>query len=370
MLAHFRVSLRASSRALAGPAPVIFVQPASNLKDFTPFKSEHAELAAEELHHWEALMAEGQKKLASGQHADAIAAFQEAVRIDSQHALGLWNLGDALWAAGRDDEAMEYFTRAKDEDVCPLRALSEERTILTEVAKENGVAVVDYPRLLAEKHRPLPAVGLDCFLDHVHPTVEAHGELGAALADKFRELGIIRTFARSTALDERVRRQVLSQLGPYDHAMALHTLAMTLSWGGKTREALRLAEGAAKLLPEHPEVISQYGRLLEKSGRPDEALQVYQRAVQADPNDSMALARLGNFYGQHHNFQQARECLEKAVANTPERAPVAFRVQIRLQLGDCLQALGDRVAAQVQYREGARLDPQLSVVHQRRRLDR
>jgi tetratricopeptide (TPR) repeat protein len=116
-------------------------------------------------------------------------------------------------------------------------------------------------------------------------------------------------------------------------------------------------------------VISQYGRLLEKSGRPDEALQVYQRAVQAGPNDSMALARLGNFYGQHHNFQQARECLEKAVANTPARAPVAFRVQIRLQLGDCLQALGDRVAAQVQYQEGARLDPQLSVVHQRRRLD-
>jgi tetratricopeptide (TPR) repeat protein len=255
VLEHFRVSLRriAATARRAG-ARVIFVQPASNLKDFTPFKSEHGELDPAGLRRWETLIAEGRKALSVPQQTPAIAAFQEAARIDPQHAQGLWYLADALLAAQRDEEALEFFTRAKDEDVCPLRALSELRAIIADVANENGVAVVDYPRLLTQKYGRWPAVGLECFLDHVHPTVDAHGDLGAALAEQLRELGVIRAFARSAALDERVRRQVLGPLRPSDHARALHTLALTLSWGGKTREALRLAEEAERLDPQSPAV--------------------------------------------------------------------------------------------------------------------
>jgi tetratricopeptide (TPR) repeat protein len=138
--------------------------------------------------------------------------------------------------------------------------------------------------------------------------------------------------------------------------MALNTLAMTLSWAGKNDEALRLAESAVEAAPQNSEILAQYGRLLEKVQRDDEALLAYQKAIKANPEDSHVLARLGDFYGRRSDWATARDYLQRAVQLTPDKAPLAFRTQIRLQLGDCLQALGESAAARDLYRQAAQLD--------------
>lgn len=69
VLDHFRASTnRIVEQARTAGAAVIFVQPAANLKDFTPFKSEHAEsLVGEPLVRWKQLVQEGRRELAAGE---------------------------------------------------------------------------------------------------------------------------------------------------------------------------------------------------------------------------------------------------------------------------------------------------------------
>lgn len=227
--------------------------------------------------------------------------------------------------------------------------------------------LVDFPQLLADRHGAVAALGLDCFLDHVHPNLTAHAELGRALARAMAVHGLIDGFDASPAVVARVEERVRGSLTPYDHVMALNTLAMTLSWAGKNTEALRLCEAAVESAPENAEVLSQYGRVLEKLGRDEEAEQAYRRAVAAAPDDSEALARLGNACGRRNDLVAARSCLERAVELAPDRAPRAFRVQIRLQLGDCLRAQGDAEAAARVYAEAARIDADFPGVQERLR---
>lgn len=358
VLEHFRSSLtRIVDRAQAAGAQVIVVQPAANLKDFTPFKSEHtAGLSPGQVERWKALIVDARRLQAAGAPQRAVALLREAEQLNPERAMGLWYLGDALLAAGQHEEALQYFARAKDEDVCPLRALTQIGEIVTRVSRERHVTLLDFPRLTAEKYGVLPAVGLECFLDHVHPNLRVHADLGRALAHQMAVLGVTGGFEDSPALDERVDRRVRKSVSPYDHVMALNTLAMTLSWAGKNEEALRLAESAAEAAPQNSEVLAQYGRLLEKVRLDDEALQAYRRAVTANPEDSHALARLGDLYGRRGDFAAARDYLQRAVQLTPDKAPLAFRTQIRLQLGDCLEALGEFAAARDLYRQAARLD--------------
>jgi tetratricopeptide (TPR) repeat protein len=72
-------------------------------------------------------------------------------------------------------------------------------------------------------------------------------------------------------------------------------------------------------------------------------------------------------YGQRGDFAAARGYLQRAVQLTPDKAPLAFRAEIRLQLGDCLQALGEPAAAQDLYREAAQIDAQFPGLHDRLR---
>jgi tetratricopeptide (TPR) repeat protein len=367
VLEHFRLSLtRIADRARGGGARVIFVQPAANLKDFTPFKSEHREgLAPEQVQHWTRRLTEARREQAAGRPQRALELLREIEALDPEHAYGLWCVGDAWLAAGRNADALTYFVRAKDNDICPLRASSSIREVIFEVAREKQITVVDFPQILANKYGALPAVGLECFLDHVHPTLASHADLGRALATQLADLGVGRAFAASARLEERVRQRVCGPLTPYDHVMAMNTLAMTLSWAGKNEEALRLAQSAVEALPQNSDVLAQYGRLLEKVGRDQEALQAYQQALAANPEDSFALARLGDYYGRRNDYSTAREYLVRAVRLTPQRAPVAFRVQIRIQLGDCLQALGNPDQAKRLYQEAALLDPRFPDLKER-----
>ena len=82
---HFAANLeRMAAIARAHDVGLVFVVPVSNLKDFSPFKSEHrAGLAARESARFDALLAEGQARLAAGDPAAALARFDQAAAINA-----------------------------------------------------------------------------------------------------------------------------------------------------------------------------------------------------------------------------------------------------------------------------------------------
>ena len=109
--------------------------------------------------------------------ARAIEVWNKTKSIDERYADVDFQLGTALFDRGLYDEAARAFKNALENDVCPLRAPLRFANTVKSVAGEHDVACVDYPRLLREScqkeygHRIL---GSEYFLDHVHPTIDAH----------------------------------------------------------------------------------------------------------------------------------------------------------------------------------------------------
>ncbi|HUG71609.1 MAG TPA: tetratricopeptide repeat protein [Pirellulaceae bacterium] len=355
---HFRFSLqRIVSLARGTGAEVILIPPASNLRDFSPFRSQHYELSLAEVRRYERAI----KSARSEEDPDlALAQLETAVGIDARYAEGLFEYARALLNAGESQKAREYFVRAKDEDVCPLRAPEAISNAMREVAEATGVAIVDFPVLVDERCRAefgYAIPGSESFLDHVHPNTAVHRALGYELYERVVAAKRQPLRPLTTGEETKLEDRVLSSVSQYDHGMALHTLAMTLSWSGKTEEALPVIEAAVAQLPNDSEVVYEHGHILEKLGRNEEALSRFHEALRLNPSNSLARASLGTALLLQGDFEIAAEHLRRAVADTPDRAPISVRIRMRLTLAACLKELGDEAGAREVIAQALAIDP-------------
>ena len=138
VLEHFRISLKRMTHIgqKAGTG-IIFVTPASNISDFSPFKAEpSAGLDAARIHQI------GQLKQSITEHLDN--------HDPKRDAELLFLKGRALLALGKIDEARRAFIAARDEDIVPLRALTPMPVIVADVALENGNGLVDFVCMIEE----------------------------------------------------------------------------------------------------------------------------------------------------------------------------------------------------------------------------
>ncbi|MFA5516553.1 MAG: tetratricopeptide repeat protein [Desulfuromonadales bacterium] len=250
ILEHYRLSLeRMAALARSVGAQIIFVTPASNLKDCTPFKSEHTVgLNPGVRQQSEELLVQGKAALDENKGEAALVLLDRAIALDPRYAELHYRRGQALLALGRFGEAAEALRRARDEDVCPLRALTPMRRIVTEVAREQGVKIVDYVDLLEaamRKETGHPIAGQEFFLDHVHPTIEGHKMLAVKLVRAMTEAGSLRPV---TGWEEQAvaaaTASIEAKVDEAAHALALANLARVLLWAGKDEEAARLAKQA------------------------------------------------------------------------------------------------------------------------------
>ena len=139
------------------------------------------------------------------------------------------------------DEAAEArlaFVRARDEDVCPLRAFEAIQEIVRDVARESKVPLIDFAALVdRESADGIP--GADWFLDHVHPTIEGYQRLARELANELIGMKVVSPQPSWTADGfQRAAQHVVDQIDPRDHALALRNLGKVLSWAGKVDEYL------------------------------------------------------------------------------------------------------------------------------------
>jgi tetratricopeptide (TPR) repeat protein len=310
ILTHYRVSLeRTIHRARQAGARVILVTPASNLKDCTPFKAESTEGVDEASR---TRVAAWLQSCDSLEPAAALAVLDSAVALDPRNADVLFARGRALFELGRTDEAEEAFTRARDEDVCPLRALSSMQRVVEEIAKELDVPCVDYVELVrtaSVERTGQPIPGEELFLDHVHPTVEGHRLLALALVEAMRREGIV-TPASSwgEAKIAEVTEKVESGIDPSTHAQALANLSLTLNWAGKNEESRKLAMRALESGYEDATMLMMVGRHYSLAGDDERALHYFLRAVAASPNSPVVHSQIGM-------LQSGRGDLEAAAAH-------------------------------------------------------
>jgi tetratricopeptide (TPR) repeat protein len=322
VLLHFRQSLeRIIDIGQASGAEVVLVVPASNLKDCSPFKSEHRpQLEPDQRRRWDALVQRARHAQEDGRAEEALAAADEAREIDGCHA-GLHYLrGRLLLQLGRHTEANAALTLARDEDVCPLRALTAITTMVQETAQRKDVPLVDFVRIV-EVQSPHGIPGENVFLDHVHPTIETHRLLALALLDRLAASGRVQPVA-SWGEDEiqRITRRVEGRLDRAAHANALRNLAKVLAWAGKFDESNQLALRAAEDLPDDAHAQCLAGDAFYNQGRFDEAIVRYERSLQLAPTYPKAHYSLGGTLHRLGNLEQAAVHLEQAVQLQPNYA--------------------------------------------------
>ncbi len=289
VLRHYRLSLeRMVAIARAAGAEVIFVVPASNLRSCSPFKSQHtAGLSPPQIERSRRLLASARRQIEAGAWPQAVAALDEAIGLDPRFAELHYQRGRALFELGRHGEAKAAFERAREEDVCPLRALAEMDAILRRVAAESGAPLVDFKGLLESNLQAAAGhaiLGEEDFLDHVHPTIAGHRALALALVEAMRQLGALPAGARLSEgrLGEVIAR-VEGGLDEAKRARALAALARTLDWAGKGEESRRLAFRALDSGLEDPTILLVAAKQTALAGDLPRALDLYQRALRADP---------------------------------------------------------------------------------------
>jgi len=317
ILQHYRISLkRMVALARSVGAKIIFVTPASNLKDCTPFKSEHTPgLDPATLQLSEQILEEAKEAIRLNNWNEALDLLENGVTLDPRYAELQYRRGQVLLALGRYDEAQTALKRARDEDVCPLRALTPMRRIVTEIAKEQGVGLVDYIGLLEQRMQELkghPIPGEEFFFDHVHPTIEGHKILAIALVNAMTDQGMVHPDSGWGApAIEAVTKKIEGNIDQRVHAQALVNLARVLLWAGKTEDAERLAKQARGKAGEDPKITKDIdatlAKVYQKQGDPEHAVRVLYSAVEKSPASIELHYMLGTALVEDGPFMQLEE---------------------------------------------------------------
>jgi tetratricopeptide (TPR) repeat protein len=268
ILLHYRVSLeRMVEIAESVNADVIFVTPSSNLKDFSPFKSQHTDgLSESDRLRVENSLTKALELMRESRWSEALKILDEALVIDPRFAELHYRRGKVLFALGQHQKAKAAFRRARDEDICPLRALSPMLETLAEVSRETGTPLVDFDdlieqRLSAEQGHRVP--GEEYFLDHVHPTTDGNRMLAIRLVEAMSERGILQpadTWGEQAIA--AVSSQIEARLDPQMRALSLANLAKVLAWSGKYEDASPLASQVLASGVEDPTIIMDAASIL------------------------------------------------------------------------------------------------------------
>jgi len=353
---HFRLNLARMVRiARSVDAQILFVQPAINLKDMSPFKSEHrAGLEGAALARWQALYEEGAALEAGGDTGAALARWREALALDDRHAGLHYRIGRLLFARGEYAAAEQALRRAVDEDVAPLRILGSMQRSVAEVAAAEDVPLVDFEQVLRAAYR---ARGSEYFVDHVHTSKEGYRLLGLALFEHLVHAGVAKPDPGwNSARRETIEQQVLAGIDRRTEGMSLVNLGKVLGWAGKFEEAYTIFRRAQKVMGQHPAVYFGLASALYSLGRPDEALNYYKATLVLAPGQRGVHAELARIHAEQGNTDAAIEHCRAEL----ELDPGNYRVHIGLA-----ELLGDRdpAAARGHYRNALQLKPQFAPAH-------
>lgn len=356
---HFRTSLQRMVRiAKAANADILFVVPASNLVDFTPFKSEHRSgLTTAELEAWDRHSSEAKSLAPSGNQEAALREFEAAEAIDPRFAALAYDKGKCLVALGRFELAKQAFRQAKDEDVCPLRAISPLVQTVRDTAATDGVFLVDFEELV-DRHSEHSLPGRSMFHDHVHPTIEANKLLALAILDALTRKGIVHPEpAWSDAAIRSVDAKVQASINRPLHAEQLRLLAAMMGWLGQPEQARFQADLSLELSGPTLEAMSELANGFKANNAPALATEYLQKAVEVAPQSAEARFNLAANLMDAGRTTDAVPQLQAALAINPNLADAQTR------MGIALASQGDFKQAEQHFVQGVRLVPNSAAAH-------
>ncbi len=280
---------------------------------------------------------------------------------------------------GDEDAAIALYQRAVDQGIDDPEPAIRLAQLLEGRGEAFGAAVAfDYAARRAKDRVGLWQICADLWADlgeeaHALEASERLLELTGGEADQWLELGYrlaqvgrfdraLSALAQAENLDPfatdalLIRGNVLLELGRPEEAMAAFRKVEKLACEraatqrGLAEAALRIADlslaqacatRAVELAPDDVEAQFVHGRVLQQFGRHEQALDAFDKALSAEPNDAAYLAARALSQAFLGRTDEARATLEDAVALAkaePEQRPVLVELDAWQRLGRRLEA--------------------------------
>ncbi len=259
------------------------------------------------------LIAQGNRAEDAGKLHEACALYREAVKVAPQSARAQLNLGIALAALGDEAGAVAAYEQALKLDAAnPFAAYN-----FGKLRYERGQHA-DAERLLRQALRAKPdfpqaRVVLACTLDALGQPDAAVTELEQLVPADFGALfikaGILRKLGRLDAAAEALRRALA--IDP-DNLDARTALFHVLEAKGDAAGAARELEAVLEQRPDWAEALYNYGVVLKKLMRPAQAEDALRRAIAAQPGFTKAYRMLGGVLLGQARIEDALSVYAKA----------------------------------------------------------
>ncbi|MDE3083758.1 MAG: tetratricopeptide repeat protein [Verrucomicrobiota bacterium] len=250
-----------------------------------------------------------------------LAIWSDTVAKRPNNAIAHYNLGTALFDAGRFAEAISHFQEAMRLKADYLLVRNNIGNALFRLGRAKE-AIDQYQELLRLK--PDDAA--------------AHENLG-------------NTFLQMGRMDEAVGQyEEVLKLKP-GSAEAHDSLGNALLLSGRMEEAMNRYQEALRLEPDSAKIHYDFGTALARTGRQAEAVGQYQEALRLKPTLVAAHNNLGAILVQMGRMDEAVEQYQEALRLKPDYIGAHFN------LGNVLLRMGRNLDAMDQYREVLRLDP-------------
>ena len=316
VVAEYRWRLqRLVRRALAHNIRVVLCTVPANLRDWRPEQSMiDSSLDPSTRQRWQAALNAGQTALARSDYEAAAEHLRQALALSPHHALTHYLQGQAFAGLGRWQEAQQAYRQARDDDASPSRALSATNQAIRDVAREEGVLLVDMDELFAAQS-PHGLVGFQLIEDYVHPTLQGHREIAWHLWQALERSG----WLGPEVVTQRPGFDALVAQRPTTENLAnpnwLYNQGIVLAVQGREDLAIAKFRQAADLLPTHGGALGNLVSLLLKQGQGEEALPLAE--------DLVAM------YPEYANFQLY---LALALADQQDTARAQFHFEQVLRL--------------------------------------
>ena len=163
--------------------PILLMTSPCNLR-FPPYVTISDETTTEPLLHRTGTLIE------AGKEHDAIGLLTPAIEMDPGAAGLHFRLGQALSATGDCARAAEAYTRAKDRDGFPHRALSRFNQDVRRISEGPGAHLIDMVKVFSDAV-PDGIPDFRLFSDNCHPLPDAHEFMARELLEAIERLGVI-----------------------------------------------------------------------------------------------------------------------------------------------------------------------------------
>lgn len=231
------------------------------------------------------LLAQGDKSMARGAYAEALACYEELVKLSPRHAVGLNNLGTALFELGRYNAADLHYRQALRIQPDYADAYSNLGAIL--MLREDYAEAEQTLRLALKMNPRL---------------VEARVNLGLTLA------------LSSRLRDARIHFEKALRLEPH-HADAFFGMSLIARAEGRFDQATALLERALRARPGMPKALAALARLRKMTARDAgwlaNAEKVAAGGIKASEEANLRYA-IGKYYDDVGDFRQAFYSYERA----------------------------------------------------------